>query len=389
MKTRFLIGPAFLVGFLILCCTSLYAENIDPNEDGSQYAYGENVGWLNFEPNVAGPNVGATVSKEKLTGFVWAENVGWVSLSCENTSSCGTANYGVTNDAAGNLAGYAWAENVGWISFSCENTSSCGTVDYGVTIDGDGEFAGYAWAENIGWINFNSAQLFGYGVKACKVNFTDLANFVDDWLDSGFVPGNLDSTGNVDFKDYSIFADYWRDYCPDGWPLHSPEPYGNLLFSEYVEGSSWNKAVEIYNAGNTNVNLADCQVRAYHNGSATPTYTIYLDAVTLAPGDVFVLANPNIDDSNNCDQFSGSITFNGDDAVELVYDGVTQDVIGQIGFDPGSYWGSGQVTTQNHTLRRKCPVTSGDSDGEDVFDPSVEWNGFPQDTFDGLGSHCQ
>ena len=32
--------------------TVAYAENIDPNEDGSQYAYGENIGWLNFEPNL-------------------------------------------------------------------------------------------------------------------------------------------------------------------------------------------------------------------------------------------------------------------------------------------------------------------------------------------------
>jgi hypothetical protein len=216
MKTKYLSGRLFLVGFLILCCTSLYAENIDPNDDGSQYAYGENIGWLNFEPSEGD---GAHVSQTQLTGYVWAENIGWVSLSCENTGSCGTVNYGVTNDGAGNLAGYAWAENVGWISFSCENTASCGTVNYGVTIDADGEFAGYAWAENIGWINFDSVDLYGYGVRACKVNYIDLRNFVDDWLRRGTVPGNLDELGYVDFKDYSIFADYWLDYCPDDWPL--------------------------------------------------------------------------------------------------------------------------------------------------------------------------
>jgi hypothetical protein len=191
------------------------AENIDPNEDGSQYA-----GWVNFEPNVAAPNVGATVSEEKLTGFIWAENIGWMSLSCENTSSCGTVDYRVTNDGAGNLAGYAWAENIGWISFSCENTASCGTVDYGVTIDADGEFAGYAWAENIGWINFNSADLFGYNVQACKVNFTDLGNFVDNWLDSDIgLPADLTGDNDVNFPDYSMFALFWLSYCPDEWPL--------------------------------------------------------------------------------------------------------------------------------------------------------------------------
>ncbi|MHC4575329.1 MAG: hypothetical protein ACYS76_14565 [Planctomycetota bacterium] len=217
MKTRFLIGPVFLAGLLMFWSVNLYAENIDPNEDGSQYAYGENIGWLNFEPSQGD---GARVSETQLTGYVWAENIGWVSLSCENTATCGTVNYGVTNDGARNLAGYAWAENVGWISFSCENTASCGTVDYGVTIDADGEFAGYAWAENIGWINFNSVDLYGYNVQACKVNYTDLGNFVDDWLDTGVgLPADLTGDNDVNFPDYSMFADYWLGFCPDEWPL--------------------------------------------------------------------------------------------------------------------------------------------------------------------------
>jgi len=196
--------------------TVAYAENIDPNEDGSQYAYGENVGWVNFEPNIAAPNVGATVSEEKLTGFIWAENIGWINLDPNDDDP----NTGVSNDGSGNLSGYAWAENVGWISFSCENTASCGTVDYGVTIDSDGEFDGWAWGENIGWINFHSADLYGYGVLACKVNFIDLGNFVDDWLLSGpGLPGDLSDNEEVDFVDYSMFADYWLTYCPDDWPL--------------------------------------------------------------------------------------------------------------------------------------------------------------------------
>lgn len=199
-----------------------FAENVDPYDDGSQYAYGENIGWLNFEPNVPSDpcDYGVTVSDTELTGFIWAENIGWISLSCENTSSCGTVNYGVTNDVSGNLAGYAWSENVGWISFSCDNTSSCGTVNYGVTIDEKGNFDGYAWAENIGWLNFNSAQLFDHGVRACKVSFDDLANFVDDWLTSDPTsPADLISPTGVDGTDYAAFASRWHDYCPDGWEL--------------------------------------------------------------------------------------------------------------------------------------------------------------------------
>lgn len=217
MKVQNSFRPVFLVGLLLSCCVNLCAENIDPYEDGSQYAYGENVGWLNFEPNQGD---GAHVSQTQLTGYVWAENIGWISLSCENTGSCSTVDYDVTNDGAGNLSGYAWGENVGWISFSCENTGSCSSVDYGVTIDEDGEFAGYAWGENIGWINFNSIALYGYNVQACKVNFYDLANFVNDWLESdGSLPSDLSGNGEVNFVDYGFFADYWLNYCPDNWPL--------------------------------------------------------------------------------------------------------------------------------------------------------------------------
>jgi len=132
------------------------AENIDPVNDGSQYAWGENVGWLNAEPGGDGGN-GVTVTDSGLSGWMWSENTGWVSFSCADTSSCGTHSFGVTNDA-GTLAGFAWAENVGWISFSCANTSSCGTAAYGVTIDQvTGVFSGEAWGENIGWIRFFSS----------------------------------------------------------------------------------------------------------------------------------------------------------------------------------------------------------------------------------------
>ncbi len=200
-------NPAGLVlaTILVSSLTYAFAENIDPYQDNSQYAYGENVGWINFEPNTAGTNVGATVSSSKLTGFIWAENIGWINLS--------PALYGgVINDGAGNLSGYAWGENIGWINF--------GPAYGGVTIDLDGNFDGWAWGENIGWLNFNSVDLYGYNVKACKVNFEDLANFIDDWLESGTgLSADLSGNDEVDLVDYSIFTNYWLDYCPDDWLL--------------------------------------------------------------------------------------------------------------------------------------------------------------------------
>jgi hypothetical protein len=134
-----------------------WAENIDPLNAGSQYAYGENIGWLNAEPG-GDEGYGVEVLGNNLTGWLWAENIGWVSLSCENTGSCAAADYGVQNDGIGNLTGYAWSENAGWISFSCANTASCDVADYGVEINLEtGKFTGQGWGENIGWINFDYA----------------------------------------------------------------------------------------------------------------------------------------------------------------------------------------------------------------------------------------
>jgi hypothetical protein len=198
-----------LAMILVISITSAYAENIDPHQDNSQYAYGENAGWVNFEPNIAEVNVGATVSSSKLTGFIWAENIGWVNLS--------PASYGgIFNDGAGNLLGYAWGENVGWINFS----PSYG----GVTVDLDGNFNGWAWGENIGWLNFESADLYGHNIKVCKLTFEDLVNLIDDWLLTGDLDADLNGNNEVDFTDYSIFASYWLDYCPDDWQLKTIVP---------------------------------------------------------------------------------------------------------------------------------------------------------------------
>jgi hypothetical protein len=173
MKWRILfLTVLVLTGTLVVFLggQGVLAENIDPYDDDSQYAYGENIGWLNAEPlGDGGP--GVTVNDAKLTGYIWAENIGWVSLSCENTGSCGTVNYGVTKDGNGHLSGYAWGENVGWMSFSCGNTDSCGTVDYGVTIDpATGEFNGHAWGENIGWITFRSTAPVPFGVTTSWIS---------------------------------------------------------------------------------------------------------------------------------------------------------------------------------------------------------------------------
>src|SRR5687768_4806320 len=63
-----------------------------------------------------------------------------------------------------------------------------------------------------------------------------------------------------------------------------------LFFSEYIEGSSNNKALEIFNGTGSAVSLAGYSVQMFFNGSATAGLTIDLIG-TVANGDVFVLAN--------------------------------------------------------------------------------------------------
>ena len=168
-----------------------------------------------------------------------------------------------------------------------------------------------------------------------------------------------------------------------------PEDCSLIFFSEYIEGSSNNKALEIYNPTASVVTLSgNASVKIYSNGSNAASNVILLNG-SIQPYGTFVLghinAGPDITDVSN--QLSNILNYNGDDAVELVYNGSTVDVIGQIGFDPGTEWGTGLTSTADNTLRRKSTVKIGDSNGSNAFDPSIEWDGYAIDTFDGLGSH--
>ena len=166
-----------------------------------------------------------------------------------------------------------------------------------------------------------------------------------------------------------------------------------VLISEYVEGSSNNKALEIYNPGSSAIDLAagEYVVQIYANGTNTPLSPINLTG-TIAAEDAYVVANTSAGAAilAVADQTTGSLTFNGDDAVVLRSGGTNGpvlDSIGQVGVDPGSEWGTGLTSTADNTLRRKMAVKFGDSVVDDAFDPATEWDGYAVDTFDGLGSH--
>jgi len=161
-----------------------------------------------------------------------------------------------------------------------------------------------------------------------------------------------------------------------------------LFISEYIEGSSYNKAIEIYNGTGQSIDLSAYEMQFYFNGNTAAGRTINLTG-TVASGDVFVVAHSSADTSilNQADQTSGGSWFNGDDALTLLNGGAIIDSIGTVGIDPGSQWGTADTSTQDNTLQRNSNISSGDVDAYNAFNPGTEWQGLTNNTFNGLGSH--
>ncbi|HEY9075270.1 MAG TPA: Ig-like domain-containing protein [Anaerolineaceae bacterium] len=166
----------------------------------------------------------------------------------------------------------------------------------------------------------------------------------------------------------------------------------DLFFSEYIEGSSNNKALEIFNGTGAAIDLAAGQyvIQIYFNGATSAT--AYSLTGTLVNGDVFVFAHASAVASilDKADMTTSAGLWNGDDAIVLRKGGsggTIIDSIGQVGFDPGTEWGTGLTSTADNTLRRKSTIQAGRTNSTDVFDPSIEWDGYATDTFNDLGSH--
>jgi uncharacterized protein len=169
----------------------------------------------------------------------------------------------------------------------------------------------------------------------------------------------------------------------------------DLYLSEVIEGSSNNKALEIYNGTAAAIDLSagGYNLQMFFNGNPTAGLTINLSG-SVASGDVFVLAHASANPAilAVADQIGAGGWFNGDDALVLRRGTAILDVVGQVGADPGTEWGAGLVSTADNTIRRRPGVCAGDVDPTDAFDPAGAWDGFVADTFDGLGSHtatCQ
>lgn len=190
-----------------------------------------------------------------------------------------------------------------------------------------------------------------------------------------------------------------------------------LFFSEYVEGTNNNKALEIYNPTPNPINLSNYQLVRYSNGGTTPyavsisgiiqpysTFVTVLDKTdtTLTGQDTAVFAELlAMADTLLCPVYNVNRMhyFNGNDAVTLEYTtGVYVDIIGKIGENPGVAWTcdtaagftdalGGRWMTANKTLIRRPSVKQGITVNPPFFNPCAEWDSLPVNTFTHLRWH--
>ncbi|SEA36358.1 2',3'-cyclic-nucleotide 2'-phosphodiesterase/5'-or 3'-nucleotidase, 5'-nucleotidase family [Thalassobacillus cyri] len=164
-------------------------------------------------------------------------------------------------------------------------------------------------------------------------------------------------------------------------PVQADEHMDDLIISEYVEGGSYNKALELYNGTGEEIDLSQYTLELYSNQSETATASLNLDG-TLQSGEVFVVAHGSAGSeikavANLLD--SGLANFNGDDPVVLKYQDNVVDSIGSLG--------STDAFGKDVTLVRNADVTNGDTNANDEFVVSDEWDSYPKDTINYLGSY--
>jgi len=149
-----------------------------------------------------------------------------------------------------------------------------------------------------------------------------------------------------------------------------------LMISKYLEGSLYNRSIELFNISEETIDLSLYHLSLYLDGSSSINYTINMTGL-LEPGETFIISYPNSDLSilEKSDLLSESLLFNGNDTVTLdYYNNETVDAIGTIG------WGLFYLDDQ--TLVRKPTVSAPNS----LFSID-EWDSYTKDYIVLFGSH--
>lgn len=233
-----------------------------------------------------------------------------------------------------------------------------------------------------------SGTITMYTAAAATFASTALPTGANDWVGYG---SSFNTTKQFQIRNTNDVT------AGTGGPVTPPDNTGtaDLMFTEYVEGSSNNKYLEIYNAGTAAADLSKYMVKLYANGGTTVTNQAKLDTfkfgTTLAAGATILFRTGTAALSIPAGVTTDSSTicfFNGNDALTLEKSGTVIDVIGKVGEDPGNGKGwtvSGTANaTLDHTIRRKAAITKGNTDW--AASSASEWDVLNKDDVSGLGS---
>jgi hypothetical protein len=170
--------------------------------------------------------------------------------------------------------------------------------------------------------------------------------------------------------------------------LASSAQCSELFFSEYSEGSSNNKYMEIYNPTNAAVDLSAYSIHQIGNGgSYTNDFQLY---GTLASNAVFVFSTDQADASilavaDTALSYPSVAHFNGDDCMLLLNGTDTIDQLGERRVRPSGGWAVGSGSTKDYTLVRKYTI-----EGPDTAWASTSiagWDILPKDDWSNVGIH--
>lgn len=193
------------------------------------------------------------------------------------------------------------------------------------------------------------------------------------------------------------------------WTFTTKEESGpDLFFSEYVEGSSSNKAIEIYNPTASAINLSAYVVKQSYNGGGwgirenaeMAEYILPLTG-TIDAGKVYVIYNAeavaDISTVGDLPLTYGAgcngcrvAAFTGNDALGLFKDGELIDQIGDPLTSANFDIAGTTAAAADHTIVRKGTIKKGNTNwaaSAGTTADNSEWIVYGNDTFNYLGSH--